>query len=78
MTTANRAEAQQRSDDIRVFNIELQRLERNGVLELHVVWRSAINQRLKPLEKGFYEILDRLQMALSWKHTLFITDARPA
>jgi len=42
VSTTNRAEAQQRADDIRVFNVELQRLEKIGVLELDAEQRDAV------------------------------------
>ena len=40
--TSNRTEAQQRADDIRVFNVELTRLETDGVLQLDDTQRSAV------------------------------------
>ena len=43
MTTSNRADAQQRADEIRVFNLEFQRLEREGVLKLDVTQHSAVD-----------------------------------
>jgi uncharacterized membrane protein len=58
MTTANRAEAQQRSDDIRVFNIELQRLEREDVLQLDAAQRGAIDQHHKNLLEQFATAFD--------------------
>ena len=42
VSTTNRADAQQRADDIRVFHVELQRLERIGMLELGVDQRDAV------------------------------------
>ena len=42
MHTLNRSEAQQRADDIRVFNTELERLEKDAVLRLDDAQRSAI------------------------------------
>ena len=40
--TTNRPEAQQRADDMRVFNTELQRLETDGVLTLDDAQRLAV------------------------------------
>ena len=40
--TSNRTEAQQRADDIRVFNVELTRLETDGVLQLDDAQRRAV------------------------------------
>ena len=40
--TPNRTEAQQRADDIRVFNVELTRLETDGVLQLDDAQRRAV------------------------------------
>jgi len=40
--TTNRSEAQQRADDIRVFNAELQRLETDGVLTLDDAQRLGV------------------------------------
>jgi len=43
MTISNRADAQQRADEIRVFNLEVQRLASEGVLKLDVTQHSAVD-----------------------------------
>jgi uncharacterized membrane protein len=42
MTTSNRSDAQQRADAIRVFQVELERLESAGVLRLDEVQHTAV------------------------------------
>lgn len=43
MTTSNRADAQQRTDEIRIFNLEIQRLEGEGVLKLDAAQHCAVD-----------------------------------
>jgi uncharacterized membrane protein len=58
MTTANRDEAQQRSDDIRVFNLELQRLEHDGILQLDRAQRRAVDTHHHELLEQFANTFD--------------------
>ena len=58
MTTANRLEAQQRADDIRVFNLELQRLEGEAVLQLDASQKSAVHAHHQALLSRFAETFD--------------------
>lgn len=57
MDPATRAEAQQRADDIQVFERELARLERDGVVQLSAEQRSRIHEHqqraLSALAHGF-------------------------
>jgi len=58
MTTSNRTEAQQRADDIRVFSVELQRLENEGVLRLEETQRSSVNAHHQALLAQFAQDFD--------------------
>ncbi len=49
MSTLNRSEAQQRADDIGVFNRELARLEREQVLQLSAAQRAGLEQHQRQL-----------------------------
>lgn len=58
MVVDSRSDAQQRSDDIRVFNAELARLEREGVLVLSGEQRQAINKHHGGLLVGYAKDYD--------------------
>ena len=58
MTTANRTDAQQRADDIRVFSVELQRLENEGVVRLDDSQRGAVNAHHQTLLAQFARDFD--------------------
>jgi Predicted membrane protein (DUF2157) len=58
MTVVNRSQAQQRADDIRVFNEELVRLEASGILHLDGVQKSAITAHQQQLLNEFGQRFD--------------------
>ena len=58
MTASSRTEAQQRADEIRVFRQELERLEREGVLELSDEQRRAVAQRQRSLLTEYSQAFD--------------------
>lgn len=58
MTTANRNEAQQRADEIRVFNLELKRLESDGVLRLDADQRRVVDTHHQALLAQFAQAFD--------------------
>jgi uncharacterized membrane protein len=78
MSTLSRSEAQQRADDIRVFRIELARLENAGVLQLSAEQRGAIESHQNALLAGFTQEFDidrdvqARQLSLGMRIALFI------
>ena len=58
MSAPTRTEAQQRADEIRVFRVELERLEREGVIRLGDDQRQAIGRRHEALLAGFAREFD--------------------
>src|SRR5512136_95327 len=58
MTPSSRSEAQQRADAIRVFQSELERLEREGVLALGEDQRRAIAQHHSALLAQYAQAFD--------------------
>ena len=58
MSASTRTEAQQRADEIRVFRLELERLEREGVIRLGDDQRHAIGRRHEALLAGFAREFD--------------------
>lgn len=58
MNTASRAEAQQRADEIRVYQQEMERLERAGVLELGDAQRQAVAEYHRGLLAQFAQSFD--------------------
>jgi len=58
MSAASRSEAQQRADEIRTFQAELARLEREGVLALSAEQRNAVAGHHRQLLAGYAETFD--------------------
>jgi len=58
MTTSNRTDAQRRTDDIQIFNQELQRLEAERVLQLDPAQRAAIHASHQILLAAFARDFD--------------------
>lgn len=58
MTASSRTEAQQRADEIRVFQHELGRLEREGVLKLGDEQRRAVADHQRGLLAGYAQAFD--------------------
>lgn len=58
MVAASRSDAQQRSDDIRIFNAELARLEKEGVLVLSGEQHQAVNTHHDGLLAGYAQVYD--------------------
>ena len=58
MTTSNRIDAQRRTDDIQIFNQELQRLEAERVLQLDPAQRAAIHASHQILLAAFAHDFD--------------------
>ena len=58
MAASTRTEAQQRADEIRVFRIEMDRLEREGVIRLGDDQRQAIGRRHEALLNGYAREFD--------------------
>lgn len=58
MNTASRAEAQQRADEIRVFQQEMERLERAGVLALSDAQRQAVAEHHRGLLAQYAQPFD--------------------
>lgn len=53
MPTLNRSDAQQRADDIGVFNRELARLEAEQVLQLSEPQRASLHRHQQQLLQGY-------------------------
>jgi uncharacterized membrane protein len=58
MSASSRTEAQQRADEIRTFEVELERLEREGVLALSAEQRRAIAEHHRGLLAGYARAFD--------------------
>jgi hypothetical protein len=58
VNASSRTEAQQRADEIRVFQAELDRLEREGVLALGADQRRAVADHQRALLAGYAEAFD--------------------
>lgn len=58
MSAPTRTEAQQRADEIRVFRVEMDRLEREGVIRLGDDQRQAIGRRHEALLAGYAREFD--------------------
>lgn len=58
MAAPSRSEAQQRADEIRVFQKELERLERDGVLALTQAQRDAVRKAHQGLLSGYAQAFD--------------------
>ncbi len=58
MTASSRTEAQQRADEIRVFQQELDRLEREGVLKLSDEQRRAVAEQQRSLLAQYTQAFD--------------------
>jgi uncharacterized membrane protein len=58
MNAASRSEAQQRADEIRTFQAELERLEREGVLALGADQRRAVADHHRGLLAGYAKAFD--------------------
>ena len=58
MSAASRSEAQQRADEIRTFQAELERLERAGVLALSAEQRRALAEHHRGLLAGYAQAYD--------------------
>jgi uncharacterized membrane protein len=58
MSASSRSEAQQRADEIRTFQVELARLEREGVLALSAEQRNAVAGHHRWLLAGYAETFD--------------------
>jgi len=58
VSASSRTEAQQRADEVRVFQVELDRLEREGVLALGADQRRAVADHHRALLAGYAQAFD--------------------
>jgi uncharacterized membrane protein len=78
MTASSRSEAQQRADEIRAFQAEIQRLERDGVLALSADQRRALAEHHGGLLAGYARAFDidrdaqSKQLSLGMRATSFL------